>query len=234
MTFDKVKERVHGARLADPDFLSQVSVLMPCDVTSPLLGPAGAAYVFGPQKGAKTQEQIECLDRNIEHVVRMYLTGRLGNDDLLERVATTPGAGASGGLVGAFIALFGHDKVKIVSGMDFVAELSNLEQKIVESDLVITGEGSFDVQTLQGKAVSQIIDISMRHDKEGAVFCGINKVPEEAMQEKYTSSELERIQVFDLVSSYGQDAAMGRTQDCLERIFMENEEVKAMFVDGSQ
>ena len=97
----------------------------------------------------------------------MYLTGKHGTGNLLDQVAMVPGAGASGGLVGAFLALFGHDneQVKVVSGMDFVAELTNLEERIAESDLIITGEGSFDVQTLQGKAVAQIIEMSMRHDK---------------------------------------------------------------------
>ena len=91
------------------------------------------------------------MDRGIEHVVRLFLTGRLGNDALFEQVAGTAGCGASGGLVGAFLALFGQSdsqqasQIKIVSGMDFVAGLTDLEQKIAESDLIVTGEGSFDV-----------------------------------------------------------------------------------------
>ena len=62
-------------------------------------------------------------------------------------MANSPSAGASGGFVGAMLALFG-DNAKVVSGMDFVAELTDLDQKIQRNDLIITGEGSFDDQTL--------------------------------------------------------------------------------------
>lgn len=93
------------AKLIDPDFLNKVSILMPCDVTSPLLGPMGSAHVFGPQKGA-TPEQISLLDHNIEHVVRMYLSGMHGSEERFATLDKTPSAGASGGIVGAFLALF--------------------------------------------------------------------------------------------------------------------------------
>ena len=62
--------------------------------------------------------------------------------------------------MGALLALFG-DRTSVVSGLDFVANLTDLKQKIAQSDLVVTGEGSFDLQTLQGKAVAQIIDICL-------------------------------------------------------------------------
>ena len=61
LPFGEAKERIKEARVVDAEFLDSVSILMPCDVTSPLLGPTGAAHVFGPQKGA-TQEQIPILD----------------------------------------------------------------------------------------------------------------------------------------------------------------------------
>ena len=138
--------RVREAQVIDPDFLNNVSVLMPCDVTSPLLGPTGAAHVFGPQKGA-TPEQIPVLDESIEHVIRMFLRGKHGGDGDFEALAVTPSAGASGGIVGAFMALFG-EQTSTVSGMDFVANLTDLNEKIGQSDLIVTGEGSFDVQTL--------------------------------------------------------------------------------------
>ena len=65
--FGEAASRVHEARLIDQEFLDTVTILMPCDVTSPLLGPKGAAHVFGPQKGA-TPDQIPVLDQSIEHV----------------------------------------------------------------------------------------------------------------------------------------------------------------------
>ena len=101
---------------------------MPCDVNSPLIGPTGAAHVFGPQKGA-TPDQIDILDSNIEHVVRTYLKGKHGDDNKFDSLALTASAGASGGIVGAFLALFG-EQTSIVSGMDFVANLTDLNEKI--------------------------------------------------------------------------------------------------------
>ena len=135
--------RVGEARLIDPDFLNNVSVLMPCDVTNPLLGPTGAAAVYGPQKGA-TPEQIPQLNQNIERVIRTYLKGLDGSEDRFATLKETPSAGASGGIVGAFLALFG-ERCSIVSGMDFVANLMDLREQIGRSDLIITGEGSFDI-----------------------------------------------------------------------------------------
>lgn len=96
---------------------------------------------------------------------------------MFQKVANTPSAGASGGSVGAMLALFG-DNAKVVSGMDFVAELTDLDTKIKNNDLIITGEGSFDDQTLQGKAVAQIIDMCLAREKNVTVLCGISKVSE--------------------------------------------------------
>lgn len=114
--------------MRDAAFLRDVSVLMPCDVTSPLLGPMGASHVFGPQKGA-TAEQIPILDCNIKHTIRLYLRALHGSDQSFEELSVKPSAGASGGIVSAFMALFG-EKTSVVSGLDFVANLTDLKQKI--------------------------------------------------------------------------------------------------------
>ncbi len=129
----------------------------------------------------------------------------------------TPSAGASGGIVGAFLALF-KERTSIVSGMDFVANLTDLNEKIGMSDLVVTGEGSFDDQTLQGKAVAQIIDMCLKNQKQVVVVCGVSKVSEEALSEKYTEAERQKIEIFDLVSRYGADSSLNRTQECLEHL----------------
>ena len=72
------------------------------------------------------------------------LRAREGTDARFGDLAQTPSAGACGGIVGAFMALFG-DRTSVVSGMDFVANLTDLDKKIRQSDLVVTGEGSFDI-----------------------------------------------------------------------------------------
>ena len=76
--------------------------------------------------------------------MRTYLRATEGSDDRFGSLAVTPSAGACGGIVGAFLALFG-ERTSIVSGMDFVANLTDLNDKIASSDLVVTGEGSFDI-----------------------------------------------------------------------------------------
>lgn len=70
--FGQVFDKIGSAQIKDKAFLDEVTVLMPCDVTSPMCGKEGAAYVFGPQKGAK-KEQLPFLDQSIEHVVKVFL-----------------------------------------------------------------------------------------------------------------------------------------------------------------
>ncbi|WP_062378584.1 glycerate kinase [Demequina pelophila] len=112
------------------------------DVTAPLLGPRGAAAVFGPQKGA-SPEQVVVLERRLEAVA-----ARLGTDPGL------PGAGAAGG-VGYALAHWGAE---LVPGAAAVARVSGLEAAAREADLVVTGEGRFDDQSLTGKVVGHALD----------------------------------------------------------------------------
>ncbi|MGJ8697420.1 MAG: glycerate kinase [Verrucomicrobiaceae bacterium] len=111
-------------------------ITVACDVTNPLLGPQGATAVFGPQKGAKPDE-LKKLEAALSH-----LAGVLGGDH------TFPGAGAAGGLGFGLRHFCGAE---LVSGFELVAQALKLEEKIAQADLVITGEGSLDGQTLDGK-----------------------------------------------------------------------------------
>lgn len=120
--------------------LPPVTVLT--DVTAPLLGPAGAAAVFGPQKGADPAEVAE-LDAALANFARL-----LGGDP------GQPGAGAAGGTGYGFAAAYG---ATIVSGADFLAELTGLDDAIAAADVVLSGEGRFDDQSLTGKVVGQLL-----------------------------------------------------------------------------
>ncbi|MFZ5943259.1 MAG: glycerate kinase [Bacillota bacterium] len=112
-----------------------------CDVDNPLCGPRGASHVFGPQKGA-TPEMVEFLDESLEHLADMIL-GDLGKD-----VKDQPGAGAAGGLGAGLMAFCG---AKLQRGIELVIEATKLEEKAADADLVITGEGQIDFQTVHGK-----------------------------------------------------------------------------------
>lgn len=112
------------------------------DVTAPLLGPAGAAAVFGPQKGA-TPAQVAQLDAALAHLAEL-----LGGDP------DAAGSGAAGGAGYGFATVWG---ATIVSGADRLAELSGLRAAIDRADVVLTGEGRFDEQSLTGKVVGSIL-----------------------------------------------------------------------------
>lgn len=116
---------------------------MPCDVKNPLLGLNGAAYVFGPQKGAKF-EDLPYFDTQMERMIKLYLEAKHGEnyEDHFQKILRTPGTGASGGIVAAILALF--DNSSIISGMDFVTNVCDLETQIQQSHVILTGEGSTD------------------------------------------------------------------------------------------
>ena len=121
--------------------LAQVEILVAADVDNPLCGPRGASHVFGPQKGA-SPEQVEQLDRALGHYADVMAAA------LNEDVRNVPGVGAAGGLGFAARAVLG---ASFRPGIELVAELSGLAQAMQGADLVITGEGRLDGQSLHGK-----------------------------------------------------------------------------------
>lgn len=144
--------RVAAVDLGDLDpRLADLSVELACDVTSPLLGPHGASAVFGPQKGA-TPAQAEVLDAALTVVARA-LEVAVGSP-----VRDEPGAGAAGGLGAAFLALGATRR----SGIEVVMEAARLEEHLQDADLVITGEGAADSQTLTGKAPAGVAEVARR------------------------------------------------------------------------
>lgn len=117
-------------------------ITVACDVTNPLYGPDGAAYVFAPQKGA-TPEQVEALDLQLRVMAReAELQGAN------PRLAQHPGAGAAGGLGYGLMMGLGAE---LASGIDIVLQLLDFKRHVIGADLVITGEGKSDRQTLGGK-----------------------------------------------------------------------------------
>ena len=119
-------------------------------MTNPLYGPEGAAYVFAPQKGAD-EAMVERLDaglKNFAEVVKQYN----GED-----IATLSGAGAAGGLGGGFKALLG---ARLERGVDMVLEAIRFADIIKECDLVVTGEGRLDCQTLMGKTPNGVLQMA--------------------------------------------------------------------------
>jgi glycerate 2-kinase len=141
---------------------SQIRFIVATDVVNPLLGPNGAAAVFGPQKGADPA-QVELLDRALAHFA-----------DCLEAAVSTgitascnrrnePGAGAAGGTgFGLGVGL----GAEIVSGFEYLAEVSRLGDKLAWADAVVVAEGALDEQSLSGKATGEILKLARARGKK--------------------------------------------------------------------
>jgi glycerate 2-kinase len=132
-------------------------VTLLCDVTTPLLGPSGAATIFGPQKGAD-EDDIVLLERGLARYARL-----LGGDP------AAVGAGAAGGTGFGFISAWG---ATTVSGADYLAALTGFDDAISTADLLITGEGRFDSQSLIGKVTGQLLARAAVHSVPTAVVAG--------------------------------------------------------------
>ncbi|SDS99903.1 glycerate kinase [Halopseudomonas litoralis] len=130
--------------------LAQIEMLVAADVDNPLCGPRGASHVFGPQKGADPQ-QVEQLDAALAHFADV-MAQVLGED-----FRDLPGVGAAGGLGFAAKAVLG---ATFRPGIELVAELSGLAEAVQGADLVITGEGQLDGQTLHGKTPAGVARVA--------------------------------------------------------------------------
>ena len=153
-----------GGALADLDRID-VSALDPrlkacrievaCDVDNPLTGARGASAVFGPQKGASA-EMVQALDANLARLARLV------ERDLGVAVDTVPGAGAAGGMGAAMLAFFG---ATLKPGIEIVTAAVDLDTHVRDADLVITGEGRIDFQTVHGKTPIGVARVAKRHGK---------------------------------------------------------------------
>jgi glycerate kinase len=133
-----------------------------CDVNNPLCGAQGAARVFGPQKGA-TPAMIEQLEQGLLHLADV-VRNQLGVE-----LVEIPGGGAAGGFGAGAVAFF---QARLLSGISVVMETVGLERALRDADWVISGEGCFDAQSLQGKVVSGVRDAARRQGVRIAVIAG--------------------------------------------------------------
>ena len=148
-------QRLGKIDLSDLDpRLPDCRIEVACDVDNPLLGERGAAAVFGPQKGACI-EMVAVLERGLQNYARVMLAAT-GQD-----VAPMVGGGAAGGM-GAAARVFLNATLK--SGIDIVLEAVHLEEALRDADLVITGEGRMDSQTVGGKAPVGVARIAKKYD----------------------------------------------------------------------
>ncbi len=152
--------------------IAGTEILVACDVSNPLTGPTGASAIYGPQKGADP-DMVGKLDQNLGHFAKL-IAQQLGRD-----VSMVPGAGAAGGLGAGLMAFLG---ARLMKGFDLIAEVVGLEEKIVQADLVITGEGKMDGQTQFGKTPFGVAQLAQKHGKP---VIGIAGSVEEGVEELY-------------------------------------------------
>lgn len=156
--------------------LGEVQVFVACDVTNPLTGDNGAAVVYGPQKGAG-EEQVKLLDQNLG---KLALTIEKELHVSRGTYADAPGAGAAGGLGFACLSVLG---ATMRPGTEVCFELTGFTQKLPAADIVITGEGKLDTQTLQGKGPAGVARNAKAQGKTVLAVCGLNELEEDAWRQ---------------------------------------------------
>ncbi len=152
--------------MPETDVLEGIEFQVACDVKNPLYGFEGAAFVYGPQKGA-SPEEVEILDDGLKHLDDMFMK-YFGKS-----VAEEPGAGAAGGLGAGCIVFLG---ARLLPGVEQLIDEIGLEQKIKEANIIITGEGCLDEQSLQGKVVGTMAKLAQKYNKRVRVLCGDNQL----------------------------------------------------------
>jgi glycerate kinase len=142
--------------------LAHCHIDVACDVTNPLIGERGASAVFGPQKGA-TPEMVAQLDAALENFARVVRQA-LGTE-----IQSLPGGGAAGGMGAALHAFCG---ARLRPGVEIVTGALKLEDQVCDADLVITGEGRIDSQSIQGKVPFGVAQVARRHNKPTIAIAG--------------------------------------------------------------
>ncbi len=159
---DELPELRKLKRIVGPGAFRFPRIIAAADVRNPLLGERGATRMFGPQKGA-TLEQVELLECTLAKLADTV------SRDLRCDFRNEPGAGAAGGLGFALMSFCG---AKLRSGFDVVADAIGLEEKIKRADIVITGEGKLDAQTMEGKAPAGVANLARKHGRRVYAIVG--------------------------------------------------------------
>lgn len=152
--------------IKDPDAVANFKLTIITDVQNPLLGSTGATRMFGPQKVA-TDQELGLLESGMYHYHEL-LKRKLGRD-----LSRLPGSGAAGGIALSTVGLLGG---QIQKGIETVLDVTHFREKVAGADLVITGEGKLDEQTLQGKVVAGVSDLSHLLGIKTIAICGDNKL----------------------------------------------------------
>lgn len=180
--------------------LKHVHIIAICDVSNPFYGPTGAAYVYASQKGASPSD-VFLLDNGLKHIAEV-IKNTLGID-----LQALPGSGAGGGFAGGAHALLG---ASLLPGTEVIFDLTHFNDALEWADIVITGEGKLDYQTMQGKLVDGLARKAFQSGKKVIVVCGQTELSEEDCKSMCIDS------VYSLSAYAGMDAALHSAKEVLE------------------
>jgi len=165
---------LHLFTLNDDGFIlknNSIEVIVLCDVDNELFGRNGAAFIYGPQKGAN-KDVVQLLDNGLRNFASV-ITNQLKTD------VRFPGAGAAGGLGAGAKAFL---RATFIRGIDYVLQQLHVEAEIKQADLIITGEGKMDTQTLSGKVVMGIAQLAAIYKKPVIAITGNNELSDQHIQ----------------------------------------------------
>jgi glycerate kinase len=156
-----------------PPKIKEILLILATDVKNPLLGEKGAAKVYAPQKGAR-EDEVELLEEILDYW-RSFLERKKG-----KKLRHLEGGGAAGGLG---IGLSAFLNTQFESGSEIILKTIKAQERVEKSDFIVTGEGSFDEQSLFGKGVYSLIQLAQKYKKPLLLISGEIKVPEEKLKE---------------------------------------------------
>ena len=160
------QELVNLARIDDSNLkfnLEEIRVTVVCDVKTVLYGPEGATYIYGRQKGAN-DDALKVLDSGLENFAEVV------NETFGKNISNVEGAGAAGGIAGGAV-VFVNGQIK--PGIQTIIEITGYEEKLKNVDLVITGEGKLDIQTVHGKVIYGVNKTCSEYGIPYSIICGI-------------------------------------------------------------
>ncbi len=175
------------SKITAPENPIKISVTAACDVENPLYGKNGAAYVFAPQKGADKDTVIR-LDKGLRHMAEVIKA------DCAIDVADIKGSGAAGGMGAGAVAFL---SAKLEKGIDILLDVAEFEKKCADADLIITGEGRLDFQSVNGKVISGIAERAAKMNKTVIAICGsrgdgAEKIKSLGVTELYFATETDK------------------------------------------
>lgn len=158
-------------KIEAPAHLPEIKFRLACDVTNPLFGPQGAAFIYSPQKGAD-KNMVQQLDKGLENFAAVVA------QQTHKDVSSLPGTGAAGGIAAGLMGFF---PVQLEKGIDMLIEVSQIEKELTGTDLIFTGEGKIDMQTKEGKVAGSIGLLAKKNKIPCIALCGILDIDEKAV-----------------------------------------------------